>query len=120
MKKIFFGLGKISLFVFLTTMLGCTSILYRSRGKIPTSFDYNPAHPREIVIKGEKKFYLWGLIPNTHYVYIDEVIDRAGFEEVSKIEIQEEREAKNMLISILTFGLYIPKSYTINANTNEI
>ena len=120
MRKFFFGLGKISLFVILTTTVGCSSILFRSRNKVPVSFDYNPSHQKEVTIKGRKKFYLWGVIPDKHIVYVDEVIDKAGFDEVSKLEIQEERDAKDILIGIMTFGLYIPKSYTINAFTEDI
>jgi hypothetical protein len=119
MNNILFGYRIPFLLITLFVLASCSSTKFTSNGKIPVKFEADEDHQKEVVIKGDKKFYLWGLVPEQHTVYVDEVIDQAGFEEASGVFIQETREPLNTLIGILSFGLYIPKSYSISIFTLE-
>jgi hypothetical protein len=95
----------------------CSTIVYRSKGRIPATFDKSPKHHREVILKGEKDFYLWGLIPNRHYVYIDEIAKESGLTELSRIEIYERNTFKNTILTAITFGLYTPTTYHVEGMT---
>ena len=111
------NLNKLILIMILLFSSSCSTIVYRSKGRIPISFDKTNTHRREIILRGKKEFYLWGLIPNRHYVYIDEVAKQAGMKELSRVEISENNTFADNLLTILTVGLYAPASYQVEAMT---
>lgn len=98
---------------FLLMVSSCTTIHFRSNNSVPVSFDGNPKHQREVTIVGQKNFYFWGTDPEHHEVYIDEEVRAAGYDGISKLIIYEHKNPQDMLISFLTFGLYMPRGYTI-------
>jgi len=104
----------ITILLFVTS---CSTIVYRSKGRIPISFNKSNNHRREIILRGKKDFYLWGLIPNRHYVYIDEIARDSGLKELSRVEIYGIKTIKDSIFTILSFGLYVPSSYQIEAMT---
>jgi hypothetical protein len=95
----------------------CTTIHFRSQNSIPVSFEGNPKHRKEISIVGHRDFYFWGLEPDEHEVFIDEEVRKAGFDSISKVIIYEHKNPQDTLISFLTFGLYMPRGYTITGFT---
>lgn len=103
------------LFFFATVLLAssCTTIHFRSKGSLPVSFEGNPKEKKEISIVGRQNFYFWGLEPEHHVVYIDEEVRKAGYEGISKLIIYENKEPSDTLISFITFGLFMPRAYTI-------
>jgi hypothetical protein len=101
------------------TISGCSSVRFTSNGKLPVKFEADENHQKEVVIHLDKKFYLWGLIPDEHIVYVDEMVDEAGFEVASGVSVKEVREGKNMLLTLLSFGLYVPRSYTVQIFTTD-
>jgi len=98
---------------FLVIVSSCTTIHFRSNNSVPVSFDGNPKHQREVSIVGQKNFYFWGTDPEHHEVFIDEEVRAAGYDGISKLIIYEHKNPQDMLISFLTFGLYMPRGYTI-------
>lgn len=100
-------------------LLSCSAIKITSNSKIPIKLDADEHHQKEVVIKVDKKFYLWGLIPDEHVLYVDEVVDEAGFEAASGITITETRETSDTILSLLSFGLYLPKTYSISIFTQD-
>ncbi len=104
-----------NLFVLLMFMsaVSCTTIHFRSNNSIPVSFDGNPKHQKEISIIGHRHFYFWGLDPDHHEVIIDEEVRKSGYDGISKLIIYEHKNPQDTLISFLTFGLYMPRAYTI-------
>lgn len=117
MKNIFIKLLVSIFFIVITT--SCSSIRFTSRGKVPVKFEADENHQKEVVLHIDKPYYLWGLIPDEHIIYVDEMVDAAGFENVSAVTIKELREGSNILMGIITFGLYIPKTYAIHIFTSE-
>jgi hypothetical protein len=65
------------------------------------------------IIEGEKEFFLWGIYPEAHNVYIDKEFKDHGFRSATKIKITEYQSVKNYLLSYLSFGMYIPKNYVL-------
>jgi hypothetical protein len=100
-------------FILLLSSVSCTTIHFRSNNSIPVSFDGNPKHKREITVTGQKHFYFWGVDPEHHEVYIDDEVRKAGYDSISKLIIYEQKNPQDILISFLTFGLYMPRAYTI-------
>jgi hypothetical protein len=110
---------KILQFVFLVgTLVSCTTIHFRSKGSLPVSFEGNPKHRKEISLVGHRHFYFWGLEPDEHEVFIDEELRKAGHRSLSKAIIYEQKNPQDILISFLTFGLYMPRGYTISGFTS--
>jgi len=109
---------KFNQFLFILFLFSsCTTIHFRSQNSVPISFEGNPKHKREVSIVGHKNFYFWGLEPEEHEVFIDEEVRKAGHDSLSKVIIYEQKNPQDMLISILTFGLYVPRAYTITGFT---
>lgn len=94
-------------------IVGCTTIHFRSNNTVPVSFQGNPDHQKEVMIKGQRDFYFWGLQPEHEEVFIDEEVRQAGYDGLSKAIIYEHKNTQQTLISFLTFGIYMPKGYTI-------
>lgn len=97
----------------LLSAVSCTTIHFRSNNTIPVSFEGNPKHLKEVSVTGARHFYFWGVSPEHHEVFIDEEVRKAGYESISKLIIYEHKNPQDILISFLTFGLYMPRGYTI-------
>lgn len=80
---------------------------------MPVSFEGNPKQQQEVSIIGHRNFYFWGLNPEEHVVYVDEEVRKAGYDGISKVILYEQKNPQDILISFLTFGLYLPRGYTI-------
>ena len=104
--------------LFLMSAVSCTTIHFRSNNSIPVSFAGNPKHQKEVSIEGIRHFYFWGMDPEHHEVLIDEEVRQAGYDGISKVVIYEQKNPQNNLISFLTFGLYLPRAYTITGFTS--
>lgn len=104
--------------ILLGTLMSCTTIHFRSKNTIPVTFAGNPNHQKEVSIVGHRDFYFWGVEPAEHEVFIDEEVKKAGYDSLSKLIIYEHKNPQDILISFLTFGLYLPRGYTITGFTS--
>jgi hypothetical protein len=104
--------------IFISSLFGCTTIHFRSKNTIPVSFDGDPKEQHEVTITGKRNFYWWGLDPEHQEVFVDEVVRHAGYEGLSKLIIYEKKTPQEVLISFLTFGIYLPHSFSITGYTN--
>ena len=96
----------------------CTTIHFRSNNTIPVQLEGNPSQQNEVTITGKRDFYFWGLEPEHHEVYIDEVVRKSGYDGLSKLIIYEKKTPQEILITFLTLGIYLPRSFTITGYTN--
>jgi len=104
--------------IFATLVLtSCTTIHFRSNNTIPVTFTGNPEHQKEVVIEGKRDFYWWGADPDFAVVFVDEEVKRAGYNSLSKAIIYEQKSPADQLISFLTFGIYLPRAWTITGFT---
>jgi hypothetical protein len=102
----------------LVVTVSCTTTQFRSKNTIPVSFEGNVNHQKEVFIEGHRHFYFWGLNPQEHVVHVDEEVRKAGYDGISKVIIYEQKNPQDMLISILTFGLYLPRGFVITGFTS--
>jgi hypothetical protein len=96
----------------------CTTIHFRSNNTVPVSFAGNPGDRKEVTIEGKRDFWFWGIEPDHQEVYIDEEVRKAGYDGLSKVIVYEQKSAQETLISFITFGFYLPRSYTITGFTS--
>lgn len=111
-------MNSISILLLAGTIVGCTTIHFRSNNTVPVTFSGNPEHRKEVVITGQRDFYFWGITPEEEEVFLDEEVRRAGYDGLSKAIIYEHKNPQQTLISFLTFGIYMPKGYTITGFTS--
>jgi hypothetical protein len=111
-------MNKLLSIFFVASLVSCTTIHFRSNNSIPVSFEGNPKHLKEVSISGARHFYFWGVEPEHHEVFVDEEVRKAGYEAISKLIIYENKNPQDILISFLTFGLYMPRAYTITGFTS--
>lgn len=97
---------------------GCATIHFRSNNDIPVTFTGNGEHQKEILIEGDKNFYWWGTNPEYHEVFVDAEVRKAGYKSLSKAIIYEQKDPQDILISFLTFGIYMPRGWTITGFTD--
>ena len=105
-------LAKVLLLLLLTN--GCTSINYQSNGKIPIFVgNTKKSTDKTSLIKGKKEFYLWGLYPKNHDVFLDEEFGKVGFQKINRFIIEEFQTTIDKLKVFASLGMYIPKRYRI-------
>jgi len=93
----------------------CTTTHYRSRGQLPILVGVKEEHSAIFSHEGQNSFFLWGLLPQNHVVWIDEEVSQMGFVSGANISVEEYQTGLNLLKTILTLGMYIPKNYRITA-----
>jgi hypothetical protein len=108
----------ISFLVLAGLLASCTTIHFRSNNSVPVSFNGNPEHRKEVSIEGKRDFWFWGIEPDHQEVFIDEEVRKAGFDGISKVIVYEQKSPQETLISFITFGFYLPRSYTITGFTS--
>lgn len=109
---------KLSFFLSLTILLGCSSIKFSSSNNIPVTFDYGNNKSSEVSIVISKPFYMWGLVPKKQVVEVDKVFISKGFKEISDLNISEIKTSEKAMWMFFTFGMYYPQSFKLTANVN--
>ncbi|MFT6631061.1 MAG: hypothetical protein ACJAS4_001007 [Bacteriovoracaceae bacterium] len=109
---------KLSIFLSLTILIGCSSIKFSSSNNIPVTFEYSNDKSSEVSIVVSKPFYMWGLVPKQQVVEVDKVFVSKGFKVVSDLSINEIENNKKALWMFFTFGMYYPQSFKLTANVN--
>ena len=105
--------NKLSLYIFFVLFSSCATVEYRSKGLVPVSLTSKTNHFKDFEIEGKTRFYFWGFYPKVNYVDIDQVVKSYSYNAVSKIKIEEYVSAKDALMSVITFGVYTPRSYRV-------
>lgn len=94
----------------------CSRIDYRNKIAGKSFISPKKNHARKVIVEGEKDFYLWGNLPSNYTVYVDrEMRDVIGTGQMANIKITEYMSPYNFFISCITFGMYTPQNYRIEA-----
>lgn len=101
------------------SFVSCTTIHFRSKQSVPVTFDGNPAQTKLVYLEGDRDFYFWGVDPEHHEVFIDEVVREAGYDGISKVVVYEPKSPQNNLISFLTLGIFLPRSFVISGYVSD-
>lgn len=80
----------------------------------------NPKHKAKVTVVGHKEFYLWGMIPKYHTVYLDHELKSRTRIEFSNISIEEYHSFSDLMATFFSFGIYSPKSYKISAQVLQV
>ena len=100
----------------LVFLSSCSTVHYQGSGRIPVHVlkDESKGLRRAVAVDIERDYYLWGLFPKETVIEVDkEVMNVLGVTGLESIQVYEYRSFKNMLISWITFGLYLPTDYLI-------
>lgn len=62
--------------------------------------------PVEVVI--EKSFYLWGLIPGQHEIYLDQEFQELGAVGVARLSYEQGQTWSQWFLGMISFGFYWP------------
>lgn len=98
----------------LLVLCSCTHTSYLSSGKIPVYIGAHEKHVHEVVSEGKNSFFYWGMVPEEHKVYIDRELAQAGLISAARLNIEEYQKPSDFLISVLSLGMFITKSYRIS------
>ena len=107
MKHLFF------LTLILLNSISCTTLTFKSYGQFPIHLGAKKYHGEIEVYEGEKDFYLWGIIPYEHKVYLDNVLKEYDYVSAANIEIEEYQNLENFILSFVSLGLYVPRNYRV-------
>jgi len=92
---------------------GCTTLSFKSYGEFPIYIGAKKYHGTIQEYKGEKDFYLWGIIPFEQKVYIDDIMKEFDFFSAANVEVEEYQTMKNFIFSVVSLGLYVPRNYRV-------
>lgn len=103
-------------FIFLVLFCSCTTVHYRSSGKMEVTLAARVEHDHRVEARGHKEFYLWGKIPTSdHTVFLDKELWDQGLVSAANLNITEYQSMGDMIVSWLSLGMYIPVRYKITA-----
>jgi hypothetical protein len=97
----------------------CSSIQFKSSEIIPVTFDTNETETKDISVKVEKSFYLWGLIPNKEVIEVDKVFEEKGARQISSLSIKEVEKKEKGIWMFVTLGLYYPQTFELSAKITQ-
>jgi hypothetical protein len=110
--------NRLLLVLFLSIVfIGCSRLRLKSSETKSVTFREIEGHSKPVKIKVKKEFYLWGMLPKEHDLDIAKVMDEKGVGVISSLEVSETNVYDNAFYAILTFGMYIPKTYLIEGKT---
>lgn len=98
----------------------CSSVTISSNNsKDSIVFGPKAKHTRDISIKVQKEYYLWGLVPDTRELRLDREFAERGANSVAEVQIKEEPTGKDLAWTLFTLGFYVPKTYVLKGKTVE-
>lgn len=113
------GTNIIHIFILVATLFchsSCTTLTFKSYGEFPIHLGPKKYHGEIEVYEGEKDFYLWGIIPYEHKIYLDTIMKNYDFVSVANLEVEEYQSFGNFVLSTLSLGLYVPRNYRVKFN----
>lgn len=103
--------------ILLFSFISCSTIHVKSNDQTTVVFSSVKSHKEKVKVLIEKEYFLWGLFPE-HEIIIDKEFKKNGFDNVSSLKISKVRSTKDIIWSLVTFGVYMPETYELNAKKN--
>ena len=100
--------------VFLMLLSSCSQIRYTSSNTIPTYIGTNDGHHTRETATGERIFYIWGLVPREHTVYVDKELSDSGVLSASRIDVKEYQTGLDVFLTYISLGLYKSVHYDLS------
>ena len=99
---------------FLFMLTSCTQLQFHSEEKIPIWGQEKELPARYFQIHKMARYYLWGLYPSKVDILLDDLIIQEGYDKAYDLKISEYQTWDNLLMELLTLGMYIPKNYSLS------
>ena len=96
---------------------GCSAIEIKSKNKIPISFTPLRDHVQEFKVKTRREYFLWGSVPGNQDLYVDKIVASRGIESLAQVRVYEFSSGADTFWTIVSLGLYSPKTYVIEGKT---
>jgi hypothetical protein len=105
----------ISAFILALVLSACSTIHYASLGKGTVNLADRINLTDTFQVEGDRVFYLWGLYPREHVVWVDqEIYGKTNIVRPGAIKIEEYQTWRNALISVATLGMYVPRNWRLS------
>ena len=102
-------------FLFATLLLGaCSSIEFKQAGEDQYAISVRPALTRIEVKDGVCEIYFWGAYPSDCEVDFQKEFMGRGLNEPAFVRVAQSYSFSNVLMTVLTFGIYAPVSYQVS------
>lgn len=116
------ALSPLAIKVYLMTLLlflGCGRLQFQSKEGSKVSFYPQSKYSKEVRIKGNRSYYLWGLLPFKHSIFVEDELRKYGHTGLASTRISETLTATDVIWTMFTLGMYAPKSFIIEGFTEE-
>lgn len=102
------------------TLLSCTHLEFASNGITPFKISTSHYSERELEYTGSVDFYFWGMYPPKMTVNLEELAILHGVDDPTYISIEHSINNKNLILSLITLGLYTPVDYKVKALSRKV
>lgn len=110
-------MSKVFVFIFALSLCSCSTTNIKSNDNLPITFTADEEHTKEVKAVVTKEFFLWGMVPASHDIYIDSVLANKGYDKVSSLKVTQKNRTSDVVWSILSFGVYWPQTYEIQGKS---
>lgn len=96
-------------------LFSCSHISYRSTSSIPIRLSSNLKEESLVEYQGRCHFFVWGSYPQVCKVEVDKIYRDLGLNSAYLTQIQEPVTLYDWFFSLISFGMYLPKTYILQA-----
>lgn len=100
--------------IVLLSLGACSSIEFKQAGEDQFAISVRPALTRTEVKDGICEIYFWGTYPNDCLVDFQQEFVGRGLNEPAFVRVSQSYSFSNVLMAVLTFGIYAPVSYQVS------
>ena len=93
----------------------CAQLTFHSEGKIPTYIGPQKNHNYFVKVDGTKEFFFWGNVGPDIHVFVDDELGKQGVVSAANLKVHQYQSFSSYIWSLVSFGLYIPIDYRIEA-----
>lgn len=110
-------MSKIFLYIFAFILCSCSTTNIKSKNNIPLTFASEEESTKDIKTSVTKEFFLWGMIPRSHDLYIDDALAKRGYDKVTNLVVTQKNRTSDIVWTILSFGVYLPQTFEISGKS---
>lgn len=110
-------MSKILFFIFALTSFSCSTTNIKSKNNFPIDFESKDDHTKEVSASVTKQFFLWGLVPKSHDLYVDEAMANRGYDSIGELVVTQKNTTSDIVWTLLSFGMYLPQTYHIQGKS---
>ena len=101
-------------FLLLLFLCSCSTVEYYQDGNKTFLIGSTPRLARVIEKDGVCDFFFWGALPGTCSLNLQDEFFNLGVHDPALIKIGQKASFKSVLLTIVTFGLYLPVDYHLS------